>query len=91
MMTLSLPLGRSGTMDKATELDLKYQHAMLALHVEDFLKEIVHYDTYNEGLYQIVDDDLEPMQKRLAAIRSIQSGTEIDCEDFAQPEERNNV
>ncbi len=59
-------------INKATELDLKYQFAMLASHVEDFLKEIVHYDTYNEGLYQIVDDDIEPMQKRLATIRSIQ-------------------
>jgi hypothetical protein len=72
-------------MDKATELDLKYQFAMLALHVEEFLNEIANHNTH-EGLRRVVNDDLMPMSKRLATIRSIQSGTETDCEDFARPE-----
>jgi len=59
-------------MDNIAELDLKYQFAMLASHVEDFLRDIPDYDTYDEGVYQVVDDDLEPMRKRLHAIRSIQ-------------------
>ena len=71
-------------MTDIEKLDLEYQYTMLARHVKDFLEEIVHYDTYNEGLYQIVDDDLEPMRKRLATIRAIQDKAEKECEAFAQ-------
>ena len=72
-------------MKDIEKLDLEYQYTMLAGHVKDFVEEIVLYDTYNEGLYQIVDDDLEPMQKRLEVINSIlRKAKEEVCEDFAQ-------
>ena len=72
-------------MEDIKKLDLEYQYTMLARHVKDFLEEIVHYDTYNEGLYQIVDDDLEPMRKRLEAISNLLEKNETEvCEGFAQ-------
>ena len=77
-MILSLLSGKSGIMDNIAELDLKYQFAMLASHVEDFLKEA--FDTWDEGVYHIRDKQLDPMRKRLHAIRSIQQRTDADAE-----------
>ena len=67
------------------KLDLEYQYAMLAHHVKTFLDEVVQYDTYEDGLYQVVDDDLEPMMKRLEVINELlkEDDTEV-CEAFAQ-------
>ena len=85
-MTPNLLHGMNGMKNKDIErLDLEYQYTMLARHVKDFLEEIVHYDTYNEGLYQIVDDDLEPMKKRLEVISNLLKRGEGEvCEVFAQ-------
>tara|TARA_Y100000310_G_C20306267_1_gene634101 strand:+ start:167 stop:433 length:267 start_codon:yes stop_codon:yes gene_type:complete len=71
-------------MEDIKKLDLEYQYTMLAQHVAEFLDEVSHYDTYEDGLYQVVDDDLEPMRKRLAVIREIQAGKQKECEVFAQ-------
>jgi len=68
------------------KLDLEYQYIMLAHHVKEFLDEVVQHDTYEDGLYQVVDDDLEPMMKRLEVINSIHEMGETEvCEAFAQP------
>jgi len=68
------------------KLDLEYQHTMLVHHVKTFLDEVVQYATYEDGLYQVVDDDLEPMRKRLEVINELLKvdDTEV-CEAFAQP------
>jgi len=90
-MTPSLLHGMNGMETKDIEkLDLKYQYTMLARHVKEFLDEISDYDTYNEGIYHIVDDDFEPMRKRLEVINSIIKKNDTRykevCEVFAQEE-----
>jgi hypothetical protein len=67
------------------KLDLEYQYTMLAHHVKTFLDEVSNFDTYDNGLYQVIDDDLEPMIKRLEVINSLHKMSETEvCEDFAQ-------
>ena len=68
------------------KLDLEYQYTMLAHHVKTFLDEVSNFDTYDNGLYQVIDDDLEPMIKRLEVIDNLHKmeDTEV-CEAFAQP------
>jgi len=85
-MTPSLLHGMNGMENKDIEkLDLEYQYTMLARHVKDFLDEVVQYDTYEDGLYQVVDDDLEPMMKRLEVIKSLlRRGKEEVCKSFAE-------
>ena len=69
-------------MTDIEKLDLEYQYAMLAHHVAEFLDEASHFE--EDGVYPAVDDDLEPMRKRLATIRAIQDRAQKECEAFAQ-------
>jgi hypothetical protein len=70
--------------------DLKYQYTMLAHHVEEFLKMLSHIE--EQGVYPVVDDDFEPMMKRLEIIRKIESNKpirySIDLENGAYNRER---
>ena len=66
------------------KLDLEYQYAMLAHHVAEFLGAVVDFNTHGDGLYQVVDDDLEHMRERLAAIRRIQMRPQREGEAFAR-------
>jgi len=65
------------------KLDLEYQYTMLAHHVKTFLDEASHFE--EDGIYRAVDDDLEPMRKRLKVINELlkEDDTEV-CEAFAQ-------
>ncbi len=72
-------------MKEIYKLDLEWQYTMLAHHVKEFLTEASNFE--EDGIYPVVDDDLEPMRKRLEVIKRIMEKAEqVGCQDFAQPE-----
>jgi len=68
-MTLNLLHGMNGMKTNIKKLDLEYQYTMLAHHVKTFLDEASHFE--EDGIYRAVDDDLEPMRKRLKVINEL--------------------
>jgi hypothetical protein len=57
-------------------LAINWQCMLLAQDVSGFLKEIVNYDIRRDGVYEICDVDLDPLRKRLFAIKKLHSDKE---------------